>query len=200
MNHVLGAQGIDCLESDMGGVLHQLAGEKPSHIIMPAIHLNRQQVGTLFHEHLAEPYTTDVDELIQTGRRVLRQKFFEADIGISGVNFAVAETGTLLLVENEGNGRMSYHGTAGAHRRGPVSKRWWRTCATWYRCCPLLTRWPWAADHTYVNMISGPRARRGAGRTRRARCTWCCWTTAAARPSPTANCARPSTASAAAPA
>ncbi|HCV76438.1 MAG TPA: (Fe-S)-binding protein, partial [Pseudomonas sp.] len=107
MNHVLGAQGIDCLESDMGEYIIQLAGEKPSHIIMPAIHLNRQQVGTLFHEHLAEPYTTDVDELIQTGRRVLRRKFFEADIGISGVNFAVAETGTLLLVENEGNGRMS---------------------------------------------------------------------------------------------
>ena len=52
-------------------------------------------------------YTKDVDQLIQIGRRVLRQKFFEADIGVSGVNFAVAETGTLLLVENEGNGRMS---------------------------------------------------------------------------------------------
>ncbi|MCT7046492.1 LUD domain-containing protein, partial [Salmonella enterica] len=51
--------------------------------------------------------TKDVDQLIQIGRRVLREKFFEADIGVSGVNFAVAETGTLLLVENEGNGRMS---------------------------------------------------------------------------------------------
>ena len=85
----------------------QLDGEKPSHIIMPAIHKNRFQVSKLFHDKLGVDETEDVNELIQIGRRTLRQKFLEADVGVSGVNFAIAETGTLLLVENEGNGRMS---------------------------------------------------------------------------------------------
>ena len=107
MNHVLAEQGIECLESDMGEYIVQLDHEKPSHIIMPAIHKNAGQVASLFHDKLGVEYTKDVDQLIQIGRKVLRQKFFEADIGVSGVNFAVAETGTLLLVENEGNGRMS---------------------------------------------------------------------------------------------
>ena len=68
---------------------------------------DRPQIAALFRDKLGIDYTEDVDALIQIGRRILRQKFFEADIGVSGVNFAVAETGTLLLVENEGNGRMS---------------------------------------------------------------------------------------------
>jgi L-lactate utilization protein LutC len=107
MNHFLEARDIECLESDMGEYIVQLDHEKPSHIIMPAIHKNAGQVASLFHDKLGVEYTKDVDQLIQIGRRVLRQKFFEADIGVSGVNFAVAETGTLLLVENEGNGRMT---------------------------------------------------------------------------------------------
>jgi L-lactate dehydrogenase complex protein LldF len=99
--------GIEALESDMGEFIVQLAGEAPSHIIMPAIHKTRQQIGRLFQEKLpGVPYTENVDELIRIGRKVLRSKFAEADIGVSGVNFAVAETGTLCLVENEGNGRM----------------------------------------------------------------------------------------------
>ncbi|MEW9899881.1 LutB/LldF family L-lactate oxidation iron-sulfur protein [Chitinivorax sp. PXF-14] len=108
LNHYLEARGIECLESDMGEYIVQLAGEKPSHIIMPAIHKNKAQIARLFESRIAGvDYTEDVDTLIQVGRNVLRRKFYEADIGISGVNFAVAETGTLCLVENEGNGRMS---------------------------------------------------------------------------------------------
>ncbi|MGR5304740.1 LutB/LldF family L-lactate oxidation iron-sulfur protein [Vibrio mediterranei] len=108
MNHEMAKLGIECLESDMGEYIVQLDGDKPSHIIMPAIHKNKQEVSDTFEANLEgfSP-TTDVDSLIQTGRARLRQKFFEADIGLSGVNFAVAETGTLCLVENEGNGRMS---------------------------------------------------------------------------------------------
>ncbi len=108
MNHEMAKLGIECLESDMGEYIVQLDGDKPSHIIMPAIHKNKQEVSDTFEANLEgfSP-TTDVDSLIQTGRTRLRQKFFEADIGLSGVNFAVAETGTLCLVENEGNGRMS---------------------------------------------------------------------------------------------
>ncbi|MFA0440979.1 iron-sulfur cluster-binding protein [Vibrio sp. 10N.286.49.C2] len=108
MNHAMEKLGINCLESDMGEYIVQLDGDKPSHIIMPAIHKNKQEVSDTFEAHLDNfTPTDDVDSLIQTGRTRLRKKFFEADIGLSGVNFAVAETGTLCLVENEGNGRMS---------------------------------------------------------------------------------------------
>jgi len=107
LNDHLEKQGIECLESDMGEYIVQLAKEHPSHIIMPAIHQNKQQVAKLFADNSDDfDYTTDVDQLIRRGRQVIRNKFRNADVGISGINFAVAETGTLCLVENEGNGRM----------------------------------------------------------------------------------------------
>ena len=106
-NHAMDAAGIEALESDMGEYIVQLAGEGPSHIIMPAIHKTKQEIAALFAQKIhGIDYTEDVDALIKIGREVLRRKFVEADIGLSGVNFAVAETGTLCLVENEGNGRM----------------------------------------------------------------------------------------------
>ena len=108
LNHFLEQHGIEALESDMGEYIVQLDNEKPSHIIMPAIHKSATEIAELFTRKIPGlAYTEDVDELIGTGRKILREKFFEADIGISGVNFAVAETGTLCLVENEGNGRMT---------------------------------------------------------------------------------------------
>lgn len=107
LNDYLEQRKIECLESDMGEYIVQLAKEHPSHIIMPAIHQNKQQVAKLFADNIEGfSYNTDVDTLIGQGRKVLRDKFCHADVGISGVNFAVAETGTLCLVENEGNGRM----------------------------------------------------------------------------------------------
>ncbi|UTM59642.1 LutB/LldF family L-lactate oxidation iron-sulfur protein [Photobacterium sp. CCB-ST2H9] len=107
LNHEMAKHQITCLESDMGEYIIQLDGDTPSHIIMPAIHKNKQQVSDTFSEHLDHfTPTTDVDSLIRTGRQQLREKFRTAQIGVSGVNFAVAETGTLCLVENEGNGRM----------------------------------------------------------------------------------------------
>ena len=106
-NHAMQAAGIEAFESDMGEYIVQLAGETPSHIIMPAIHKTKQEIAALFAKEIpGVAYTEDVDALIRIGRQVLRRKFADADIGLSGVNFAVAETGTLCLVENEGNGRM----------------------------------------------------------------------------------------------
>jgi len=108
LNHYMAERGIECIESDMGEYIVQLAEEKPSHIVMPALHKTRAEIGALFERHLpGTPYTEDVDTLILAGRRSLRQKFADADIGLSGVNFAAADTGTLWLVENEGNGRLS---------------------------------------------------------------------------------------------
>lgn len=108
LNAHLEIQGMHCLESDMGEFIVQLAKQTPSHIIMPAIHLRKQEIARLFAEKLSDtPYTEDVDQLIGIGRHVLREQFEQADVGISGVNFAIAETGTLVLLENEGNGRLT---------------------------------------------------------------------------------------------
>ncbi len=107
LNHYLEDQGLEVLETDLGEFIIQLAGEPPSHIIVPAVHKNRDQIAHIFQEKIPDtPYTEDVDELNGIARRTLRRKFFDGQVGLSGVNFAVAETGTLCLVENEGNGRM----------------------------------------------------------------------------------------------
>ncbi|RMT78922.1 LutB/LldF family L-lactate oxidation iron-sulfur protein [Pseudomonas viridiflava] len=157
MNDFLGERGIECLEADMGEYIVQMDHEKPSHIIMPAIHKNAGQVGRLFHDKLGVEYTTDVDQLIQIGRRVLRQKFFEADIGVSGVNFAVAETGTLLLVENEGNGRMVTT-VPPVHIAVTGIEKVVENLRDTVPLLSLLTRSALGIPiTTYVNMISGPR-------------------------------------------
>lgn len=106
LNDALEAHGVQVVETDLGEFIVQLRGEKPAHIITPAVHLRRQDVGRTFHERLGVPYTEDIAEMTQVARRTLRQLFLEADMGISGVNFGVVETGTLVVVTNEGNGRM----------------------------------------------------------------------------------------------
>lgn len=108
LNHFMARYDIRCLESDMGEFIVQLDDDKPSHIIMPAIHKNVEQINDTFNEHLLDfQPTDDVSKLIQVGRECLRKEFESADIGVSGVNFAIADVGALCLVENEGNGRMS---------------------------------------------------------------------------------------------
>jgi L-lactate dehydrogenase complex protein LldF len=106
LNHALGQYNLEVIETDLGEYIVQLRGEPPSHIITPAVHLRRQDVGRLFHEMLGIPYTEDIPVMTEVARKTLRQVFLNADIGISGVNFGVAETGTLCVVTNEGNGRM----------------------------------------------------------------------------------------------
>jgi len=106
LNHALEAEGIQVVETDLGEYIVQLRGERPSHIITPAVHLRRDDVGQLFHDKLGIPYTEEIPVLTNTARKVLRQVFLNAEIGVSGVNFGVAETGTLCIVTNEGNGRM----------------------------------------------------------------------------------------------
>jgi L-lactate dehydrogenase complex protein LldF len=107
LNDFLQQHGIEATETDLGEFIIQLNHEKPSHIIVPAIHKNKTQIARIFHEKLpGTPYTEDVEHLNAIARQTLRQKFFDAQVGLSGVNFAVAQTGTLCLVENEGNGRM----------------------------------------------------------------------------------------------
>ena len=102
-NHALAECGVESLETDLGEYIVQLAGQRPTHIVTPALHLSVADVGHLFEEKLGEPFTAVHQELTMVARKRLRQKFVEADMGLSGVNFGIAETGTLCLIENEGN-------------------------------------------------------------------------------------------------
>ena len=158
LNHYLEARGVACLESDMGEYIVQLAGEKPSHIVMPAIHKTKADIGSLFAEHIADtPYTEDVDSLIQAGRRALRQAFVDADIGLSGVNFAAADTGTLWLVENEGNGRLTTT-VPDVHIAIMGMEKVVARLEHIVPLASLLTRSATGqAITTYFNLISGPR-------------------------------------------
>jgi L-lactate dehydrogenase complex protein LldF len=95
------------VETDLGEYIIQLADEPPSHIIAPAIHKTRHQIAELFTAELGMPPTDDIVQLTGTARTTLRNRFAAADVGISGVNFAIAETGTIVIVENEGNIRLT---------------------------------------------------------------------------------------------
>lgn len=106
LNRALEAAGIRPVESDLGEFIVQLRGEPPAHIITPAIHLLRDDVARTFEQELGVPYSTKVADLNIAARRHLRDLFLQTNVGLSGVNFGVAETGTLCLVTNEGNGRM----------------------------------------------------------------------------------------------
>jgi L-lactate dehydrogenase complex protein LldF len=106
LNHVLEEAGIEALETDLGEYIIQLAGTGPSHIIAPAVHLTKKEVAAIFSERLGINAPDDPVELTRIAREVLREKFLRAEMGISGGNFLIAETGTLVLVTNEGNGRM----------------------------------------------------------------------------------------------
>jgi L-lactate dehydrogenase complex protein LldF len=107
LNAALEAEGINPVETDLGEWIIQLAHETPSHIVVPAIHKSKRQIAELFTEKLGIPPSDDVAVLTAAARRILRQRFFEAEVGISGVNFGVAETGTILILENEGNIRLT---------------------------------------------------------------------------------------------
>jgi L-lactate dehydrogenase complex protein LldF len=107
LNDALEAAGVQVVETDLGEYILQLAKEPPSHIIAPVIHKTRDEISDLFAEKHGRPRKTDIDELTHEAREMLRSHFLTADMGISGANFIVAETGTTLIVTNEGNGRMT---------------------------------------------------------------------------------------------
>ena len=107
LNEALEAAGVTPVETDLGEYIIQLAHERPSHIIAPAIHKTKGQVADLFAKELRRPNVpADPEALTAIARAELREKFLQADMGITGANFAVADTGTVVLVTNEGNGRM----------------------------------------------------------------------------------------------
>lgn len=107
LRHTLERNGIEAVETDLGEYIVQLANEIPSHITAPALHKSREEIGALFAEQFHIPYTSEPEALTAFAREILREKFLDAEVGISGVNFAIAETGSICIVENEGNARLS---------------------------------------------------------------------------------------------
>ena len=107
LNPALEAAGLEVTETDFGEFIIQLAGERPSHLVAPAVHHTRESVGRVLSRYLGRELPDDARTLALAGRRILRDKFYHADLGITGANFAVAETGTVVLVTNEGNGRLT---------------------------------------------------------------------------------------------
>jgi L-lactate dehydrogenase complex protein LldF len=99
----LEGKGLEVWETDLGEFIAELAGEPPSHITAPVIHKKRDEIARLFEEELGVPYTEDAAELTAHARKFLRGEFLNAEVGITGANFAVADTGSIVLVENEGN-------------------------------------------------------------------------------------------------
>jgi L-lactate dehydrogenase complex protein LldF len=108
LNDALAAAGIQAIETDLGEFICQLREEPPYHIITPAMHLSRAEIGKNFQEKLGIPFTDDAAELAGIARVRLRQEFQAADMGMTGANFLVADTGMIAITENEGNARLSF--------------------------------------------------------------------------------------------
>jgi L-lactate dehydrogenase complex protein LldF len=157
LNHALEQAGVRAVETDLGEFIVQLRGETPSHIITPAVHLRREDVSDLFQREFGMPPTLDVEAMTAVARAELRRVFFGADVGLSGVNFGVAETGTLAIVTNEGNARLCtslprvHIALMGLERLVP-------TLADLEVMLRLLPRSATAQKITsYVSLLTGPR-------------------------------------------
>jgi len=157
LNHALAAAGVQAVETDLGEWIIQLAHETPSHMVMPAIHKSRQQVGGLFEAHVGRPVSReDIAEMAGVARHELRRVFAEAQVGMTGANALIAETGTVMLVTNEGNGRL----TSSLPPVHIVLAGWEKLVSTWEDATAqirLLARSGTAQDITvYTTFITGP--------------------------------------------
>lgn len=157
LNHALEAAGVEVVETDLGEFIIQLRGETPSHIITPAVHLRREDVSELFHERFGMEPTLDVARMTAVAQRELRRVYYRADVGITGVNFGVAETGSIAIVTNEGNADLSkdvprvHVALMGLERLVP-------TLADLEVMLRLLPRSATAQKmSSYVSIVNGPR-------------------------------------------
>lgn len=157
LNDHLAESGFDVIETDLGEYIAQLAGDTPSHIIAPVLHMTRQDVGRVFADKLGIPFTDDPTELNRVARQVLRPEFLAADAGITGVNLAIADTGSVVVVTNEGNGRLS----STAPRVHIALMGMERVVADWPSAAVVLESLARSATgqrlSVYTNVITGPR-------------------------------------------
>lgn len=157
LNEYLEKRGIEAIETDLGEWIVQMAGQKPYHIVTPAMHMSKKDISDLFEEKLKTPATDDPQELTMIARRLLREKYTSAEIGITGGNFLVADLGAIAITENEGNARLTiafpktHIAVVGIEKVLPSLD-------------DLGTLWPLLATHgtgqmvtVYNTLISGPR-------------------------------------------
>lgn len=157
LNHVLEEHGIEINESDLGEYIIQLAHEPPSHIVFPMLHKTKEATAQLLHEKLGMPMTDKPEDMTRFVRGVMRRKYIEAELGISGVNFAIAETGTIITVENEGNNRLSCS-TPKIHVAVMGLEKVLATWHDWTTLAQLLPRSATGQRMTvYTNLMSGPK-------------------------------------------
>lgn len=107
LNHAMEHAGVEVVESDLGEYIVQLREEPPYHLVFPAMHLTRGEIKDVFEQKLHDAPSDDPEELTMVARRQLRRKYLQADVGITGANFAIAETGMISITENEGNARLT---------------------------------------------------------------------------------------------
>ncbi|MEO6149763.1 MAG: LutB/LldF family L-lactate oxidation iron-sulfur protein [Mucilaginibacter sp.] len=107
LNEFLESNQIESLETDLGEYIVQLLGQKPYHIITPAMHLSKEDIAQLFHDKFGTPIDFTPQQITEKARELLRDKYLQADVGITGANFLIAETGSIAISENEGNARLS---------------------------------------------------------------------------------------------
>ena len=130
LNAYLESQGIESVETDLGEYIVQLNGERPYHIVTPAMHLSKADINDIFVKHLGTESTDDAQQLVLTARHLLRSKYTAAEVGITGGNFLIADAGAVAVTENEGN--------ATSRPLSPsCTSRWWasrksfRSSRTW---------------------------------------------------------------------
>ena len=160
LNEALEEAGVDVVETDLGEYIVQLRRDRPSHIVAPIIHLTKQDVAAVMQQRLSVPYTEDTQELAAIARRHLRKEFLRAEMGISGANFGVVETGTICLVTNEGNGRM-ISTMPRVHVALMGIEKLVETMADLDRCVKVLARSATGQKITvYTTLVRGPRGPR----------------------------------------
>ena len=156
LNHRLEEAGVKVAETDLGEWIIQLAGDRPSHMVMPAIHLTKEQVAEIFSHEVNQRLSSDIPRLVRVARDELRGKFLAAGMGITGANIAVAETGSLVIVSNEGNARLVT--TLPPVHIAIVGIE--KLVATFSEIVPILTALPRSATGqlmtSYVSVLTGP--------------------------------------------
>jgi len=147
--------GNEVYETDLGEFIVQKLGSRPMHILAPAVHVPKEDVAKLFSEIIGQELPADVEVLVATARKLLREKFFKADIGISGANVVAADTGSLFLIENEGNIRLTtsappvHIALVGMEKLVPTLDEAWKVAQVTWRY----------ANYTipqYISIVSGP--------------------------------------------
>jgi len=158
LNHFLASKQIECIESDLGEFIIQLLDQKPYHFVTPAMHLTLEEIAKLFHEKFETPLEATAEDITMKARELLREKYLTADIGITGANFLLADSGSIAISENEGNARLTttfpkvHIAVVGIEKVIPSIK-------------DLDLYWPLLATHgtgqnltVYNSIISGPKS------------------------------------------